>query len=89
MDESGKVSGTVTTENPMDNSTIHADVTGKVSGEEVNLDMTFAIGDFTVAFELSGKLKGDTISGRSTLRMPGNEEENRFEAVRQPDQGGR
>ncbi|MEE8469110.1 MAG: amidohydrolase family protein, partial [Planctomycetota bacterium] len=89
MDESGKVTGTVTTENPMDQSTIHADVTGKVAGKEVNLEMTFAIGDFTVAFELKGKLKGDTISGKSTLRMPGNEEENRFEAKRQPDRGGR
>ena len=50
--------------------------------------MTFEVADFSVEVEFEGELEGDTMTGTRTLKLPGNEDETRFEAVRTPGQGG-
>lgn len=88
MTEAGKLTGQAKTTNPMDQSDLFADVTGKVVGSDVTLRMSFAVGDFEVELELEGEVEGDELSGTSRFKMPGNEEESRFEAERLPDRGG-
>lgn len=88
MKKSGRVTGTAKTRSPMDDSELFGEVKGTVSGEDLSLEVTFAVGGFSVKLELDGEIDGDAIEGDSTINMPGNREESKFEAARLPDSGG-
>jgi imidazolonepropionase-like amidohydrolase len=84
MDDDGAVEGSCAAFNPMDGSALSASVSGRVEGTEVHLAMTFSVEEFEVKVKLDGTLDGDSWSGTTTLELPGNEQENDFEATRQP-----
>jgi len=87
MAEDGSLAGRARTTNPNDGSPLEAEVSGSVEGTAVELSMTFAVGEVEVTLTLEGDVAGDTMSGESRLVLPGSEEQNRFEATRNPDRG--
>lgn len=84
MTDDGEVEGSAVTTSPVDGSKLTAEVTGRVSGDEVSLSMTFQVASMEVEVELEGTVEDDRMSGTRTLRLPGNEQHDDFEATRQP-----
>jgi len=70
MAEDGSVTGTLTQENPMDQSKMEIDVTGAVNGKELTLEGTFSFGDTEVDFRYGLTLDGDELSGEATINVP-------------------
>ena len=84
MDEEGGVEGSCETASPIDGSKLTASVTGTVSGDQVTLSMTFNVESMEVEVELKGTVEGDKMSGTNIIKLPGNEQEEDFEATRKP-----
>ena len=84
MAEDGSIEGRVTTTSPLDGSELSADVSGQLSGEHVELEMTFNVASMEVEVKMRGHVDGDHMHGTSTVKLPGNEQESDFEANRQP-----
>ena len=61
-----------------------AEVSGSVSGDDVELSMTFSVATMEVEVQMSGTVDGDEMTGTTTVKLPGNEQENDFTATRRP-----
>jgi len=86
MAEDGSFTGTITQENPMDQSTMESEVTGHVSGNDVELSYSFSIGEFSLDVTMTGTLEEDTFEGDSSSDTPWSEEPmtSTFTGTREP-----
>ena len=87
MEEDGSFTGTLTQENPMDQSTMEAEVTGNVSDNDVELSYSFSIGEFSLDVTMTGTLDEDAFEGDSSSDTPWSEEPmtSTFTGTREPE----
>ena len=89
MDEDGSVTGTLTVENPRDQTEVEAEVEGRVSGSTMRLEVTIDFGGFEMETVLTGDIEGDELTGSGSFSFGGGEARKRpLEGVRNPDHAG-
>lgn len=74
MAPDGSIEGSISQENPRDQSLMEADVTGKLSGKELELSYTFTMGEFSLDVTLQGTVEGDELDGTATFSTPWSQE---------------
>jgi hypothetical protein len=91
MDESGKVEGTLSVENPMDGSQVEAKVEGSVSEHRLELETTLVFGEMRIQGTFEGRLDGDSLEGEASFRGAWGDETmtREYEAKRKPEGGVR
>ena len=70
MTKDGKVSGTLTVDNPMDGSKVKADVEGQLAKDQLELECTLDFGQFKIGATLTATLAGDALDGEGSFKMP-------------------
>lgn len=70
MSEDGVVSGTLTTQNPQDQSELTTEVTGNLRGNQLTLEAVISMGDMEVSLGYELEVDGDTVSGQLNIMLP-------------------
>jgi len=70
MSEDGAVSGTLTTQNPQDESELTAEVSGSLKGNKLSLEAVITMGDMEVTLGYELEVDGDAVSGQLNIMVP-------------------
>jgi len=70
MAKDGALSGTLVVENPMGGGKVRAEVEGRTSGAELELECELAFGEFKIQVSLEAELEGDALDGEGSFRGP-------------------